>query len=257
MISLSCNSALLPKASLDEILGFYRDIGITRIELIHFMHGDAVEQFAAADLAAIMKRYGMELIALYPRPIDIWAPDRLEKSLANIRRVLDMADALHVERIVFPPLLPRDKYDYTALARACEDLLAHLGRRPIEICLENHHGWPMDLAEDYRKLLAMVPDKRLGIALDTGHCTSSGVDIPAFIAEFAPRIHHIHIKDHIGKRSMPLGKGTTDNITAMRLLRDHGYDGYASIELEVEDPENMRQYLRDAVAYCHDRLSLA
>jgi sugar phosphate isomerase/epimerase len=256
MIKLSCNSALLPKTSLEDALAFYRQIGLTRLELIHFMHGDALEQTSATDLAALLRRHGQDLIALYPRPIDIWAPDRLETSLANIRRVFDMADTLGVTRIVFPPLLPRDKFDYAALAAACQRLIDDLGPRQIRICLENHHGWPMDLAEDYRKLLAMVPDPRLGIALDTGHCTSSNVDIPAFIKEFAPRIHHIHIKDHIGTRSMPLGKGTTDNIAALRLLREHNYDGYASIELEVEDPENMRQYLRDAVTYCQTELGL-
>jgi sugar phosphate isomerase/epimerase len=114
----------------------------------------------------------------------------------------------------------------------------------------------MDVAEDYRKVLSAVPDKRLGIALDTGHFTSSQVDIPAFINEFADRIYHVHIKDHIGTRSVPLGTGSTDNVAVMHLLRQHGYDGYASIELEVEDPENMRQYLRDAVRYCRDVLGL-
>lgn len=256
MIRLSCNSALLPKTSLEEVLSYYRQIGITRIELIHFMHGDAVEKLTAAELAAMMRRHGQELIALYSRPIDIWAPDRLEKSLANICRVIGMAEELKVSRIVFPPLLPRERYDYGALAAGCQRLMDSLGSRQIRICLENHHGWPMDLAEDYRKVLQMVSDQRLGIALDTGHFTSSKVDIPAFIEEFAQRIFHVHIKDHIGTRSMPLGKGTTDNVTAMRMLRQRGYDGYASIELEVEDPENMREYLRDAVRYCREELGL-
>lgn len=256
MIKLSCNTALIPNASLDEILAYYREIGITRVELIQFMHGEEVEKASAGELSKTLERHGQELIALYCRPIDVWAPDRLEKSLAVVLRAVHMAQEMGAERVVFPPLLPRAKYDYAALAVACERLLEDMGDRQVKICLENHHNWPMDVAEDYRKVIGKVTDARLGIAMDTGHLTSSEADIPAFIREFAPRIYHVHIKDHIGTKSVPLGKGTTDNVQAMQKLRGCGYEGYASIELEVEDRENVKTYLRDAVRYCREELGL-
>jgi sugar phosphate isomerase/epimerase len=256
MIRLSCNSALLAKTPIDEVLTYYRRIGIGRLELILFMHGPDIEEAPSNDLAALMRRHEMELIALYCRPIDVWSSEKLERSLAVISRTMDIAEDLGVNRIVFPPLLPREKYDYDALIRGCERMMGQLGRRQIAVCLENHHNWPMDLAEDYRRVLGAVADPRLGIAFDTGHFTSSQVDVMAFIDEFAPRILHVHLKDHIGTLSVPLGTGQTDNPAILQKLRQIGYNGCASIELELEDPKDIRQYLADAVRYCQNVLKL-
>lgn len=255
-IQLSANTALMPGTSLDEVLAFYREIGIRRVELIQFMHGPEVEAAAADELAATLARHGQELIALYCRPIDVWTPDRLEASVAGVVRAVGIAEELGATRVVFPPLLPRQGFDYALLVQACRQVLERTAGSPVRVCLENHHDWPMARPEDYRSVLGEVDDPRLAVALDTGHFTSSGVDGPAFVREFAPRIAHVHLKDHVGTRSVPFGRGETDNVGTVQALREVGFRGYASIELEVEDPENVRGYLRDAVEYCGQVLGI-
>lgn len=256
MIKLSANSALIPGEPIEGVLEFYREIGIRRLELIQFMHGDAIEQAGPAELSALLARHDMELAALYCRPIDIWDDERLERSVAGVVRACGIAEAMGANRVVFPPLLPREGYDYGRLVRALRRVIDGLGGREVYICLENHHGWPMDLPEDYRLVLGEVDDARVAVAFDTGHFTASNVELVRLVHEFGSRIRHVHLKDHIGTRSVPFGAGVTDNLGAVRALREVGYEGYASIELEVDDPENVRAYLRDAVAYTNEVLGL-
>lgn len=256
MIKLAANSALITGEPLEEVLGFYREIGIRRLELIQFMHGDTVEQAGPEELSALLGRFEMELIALYCRPIDVWSDERLENSLQGVIRACGIAEEMGAPRVVFPPLLPREGYPYTRLTGALRRVLDALGDRQVFLCLENHHGWPMDLPVDYRSVLGAFQDPRVAIAFDTGHFTASQVDLVGFVREFGPRIRHVHLKDHIGTRSVPFGVGQTDNVAALAALREDGYDGFASIELEVEDPENVRGYLRDAVVYCRDVLGV-
>ena len=66
------------------------------------------------------------------------------------------------------------------------------------------------------------------------------------IRRHGDRVRHVHIKDHIGTRSVPIGTGETDNLSVIRALISKGYDGYLSLELEVEDVENIDRYVADA-----------
>lgn len=256
MIKLSCNSATLPGLSLEDAMERHTQLGLTRLELILFMHGPDVENASSRHLARLAEKAGQQIIAIYPKPIDPWSEDRFEASVAGVKRAVDLARDLCVRRIVFPPLLPRDGFDYGRLVEGCEQVLRHIGERDILICLENHHGWPMCRPEDYRKVFSAVSDPRLGMAFDTGHFTASEVDMPAMIAEFLPRIHHVHLKDHIATQSVAFGRGKTDNLGVISALRKSGFEGYASIELEVEDKENLGRYLEEAAGYCRTRLGL-
>jgi sugar phosphate isomerase/epimerase len=101
-----------------------------------------------------------------------------------------------------------------------------------------------------------VPQRSIGITMDTGHFTASGVDLVAFADCFADRIAHIHLKDHVGERCVPLGAGETDNAALLATLRRRGFEGYATLELEVEDREHTLRYLAEARDYCARVLDL-
>ncbi len=106
---------------------------------------------------------------------------------------------------------------------------------------------------DYESLNVQTADlKRVGFTVDTGHFTSAGVDIPAFLRAFGPRVFHVHVKDHIGTESVALGAGRTDNRGVAEALARRGYDGYLSTELEVHDRENALRYVRESLAYMKD-----
>lgn len=120
---------------------------------------------------------------------------------------------------------------------------------PIKLTLEPHYGNVLQNWEDFAEVMAALPDDRLGICVDTGHFHSAGVDTVAFIRHFADRIHCVHLKDHIGTVSVGIGRGEIDLTAEVATLREVGYQGGLTVELEVEDPQNLPQYTAEAYIY--------
>jgi sugar phosphate isomerase/epimerase len=258
MIGLSCSSVCLRGRPLEDALAVHERIGFRRVEVIALGGGSGVDltEWDSRRLGDALRRHRQELAALYVRPVDVRSPQAFAESLDYVRLGIDTAAALGCARVVFPPLRPREGYDYSRLAEGCRILAGYIGRRDMALALENHHEWPLSYPEDYARLFELIDDPRVGITMDTGHFTSSRVDMAGFVDRFAGRIRHVHLKDHVGTQSVPLGTGETDNAAALERLRAAGYDGCASVELEVRDPENAERYLREAFGYCRDVLGL-
>ncbi|MDN3353806.1 TIM barrel protein [Actinomadura sp. DC4] len=68
----------------------------------------------------------------------------------------------------------------------------------------------------------------VGFLCDLYHLASNGDDVPAAIARHAAKIAHVQIADAPG-RGEP-GSGDLDLTGYLALLRDHGYDGWVSLE---------------------------
>lgn len=137
-------------------------------------------------------------------------------------------------------------------------LEAHGGRLVIE-------GWPGPGAlcctpEGYRAVIEQVSSPTVGINYDPSHLIRMGIDPIRFLEEFYARVYHIHGKDtevfpegayeygteqpatfakgrgfgaHHWRYTIP-GHGQTRWVRAFEILRDKGYDGAVSIELEDE-----------------------
>jgi sugar phosphate isomerase/epimerase len=127
-------------------------------------------------------------------------------------------------------------------------------------------GWPGCNAhccnpESYRAFLKEMASPHYGINYDPSHLIRMGVDPLRFIKEFAPQVVHVHGKDtfidperryeigheQAGVFGEPLGWGgwswryTIPGCgqapwrELLAVLRDAGYEGYVSIELEDTD----------------------
>ena len=223
MIRLSVSSYCLGHLPLQEALSSLGGLGYERLELlVSGVRGTPdVRQTGTDGLRALASAHGLETVALYPRPIDARSPAQLEASVSYIERTIDVAVEMGSGRIVFTPLVPRAGYDYDALAAACRRLAEHIGGRDVRVCLENHHHWPLSYPDDFARLFDAVPQPSIGITMDTGHFTASGVDLVAF----ADRIYHLRLKDHVGERSVPLGAGETDNAALLATLRQRRLRG--------------------------------
>jgi sugar phosphate isomerase/epimerase len=120
---------------------------------------------------------------------------------------------------------------------------------PIALTLEPHFGNVLQEWEDFAEVMKALPDPRLGICVDTGHFHSAGVDTISFIRQFAERIYAVHLKDHIGRVSVGIGRGEIDLRAEVEVLQDVGYWGGLTVELEVEDPQNLPRYTAEAYVY--------
>jgi len=109
----------------------------------------------------------------------------------------------------------------------------------VRLCLEPHLGNVLQEPEDFQQVFDAVPDPRVGLCVDTGHFHAAGVDTVEVIRRFATRIFNVHLKDHLGAVSVGIGRGEIDLAAIIAALREIGYRGGLTVELEVEDPENL------------------
>lgn len=251
MIKLACSTVSLPRGPLDEVLDTIAELGFKRVELVaHGGPGPDLQQTTPEQLARAFEKAGLELIGIYPKPFDTRDQDLLDASLPYVQRTIDVVAELGCERVVFTPLHPsqREEPQYVLMAEGCRRLAEYIGDRPVTVCLENHHTWPLSYAADYERIMGDVDDPCIAITVDTGHFTASEVDQVAFVQRFADRIRHLHLKDQVGTKTVPFGEGQTPNAAVLRELESRGYDGYASLELELRDVDDPVAALRAARA---------
>jgi sugar phosphate isomerase/epimerase len=230
-----------------------RDAGFTAIELLTFppeiwdLHGN-LNLLQPSDLKQELADAGLSLVALHLGAIMTPTEQKRRCLTDYAKRAIEFAQKLDCGLIVEGgPDRASEPFD--PFLESLEELLRCVERTPVRIALENHYGNSIQFSEDYDRIFTRFESSHIGMTLDTGHFTSAGVDPVAIARRFAPRVLHVHIKDHIGTRSVPLGSGQTDNFGVARVLKDSGYRGYFSQELEVHDRENADRYAREGRAY--------
>ena len=133
--------------------------------------------------------------------------------------------------------------------KSLEELVPVFEKTPVRLGLENHyHNW-IQYIPDYEWIFSRIGSPSVGMTLDTGHFTSAGVDPVEVAGKFARRVFHVHVKDHVGTQSVALGTGQTDNIGVVRVLKEAGYDGYLSQEIEVADHSKADQAAAEGFTY--------
>jgi sugar phosphate isomerase/epimerase len=115
--------------------------------------------------------------------------------------------------------------------------------------------------EGYRTFFDAVGSDVLGVNFDPSHLVRMGIDPVRFLGEFAPRVWHVHAKDAVinaeelyqfgnlqpanlarphgwggyhWRYAVP-GAGGIDWPTLLRMLKEAGYKGSVSVELEDEN----------------------
>ena len=126
------------------------------------------------------------------------------------------------------------------------ELLPAIEDSPVRLALEPHYRSQIQSLEDYEAILEAITSPQVGITIDTGHFYSAGVHWRPFIDKFAHRIYNVHVKDHVGTQSVPLGRGEVDLQGYIEALHAIGYEGALAVELEVVDPENLPRYCAEA-----------
>ena len=117
----------------------------------------------------------------------------------------------------------------------------------------HHHGAGfVETPQELDRLLEQTAPELLGLCLDTGHLRFGGGDPLAAIAQYGPRIWHVHFKDYSprvaeqGARQewdyfdavrhgvfCELGQGDVDFPAIVRALQEMDYDGWIVVEQDV------------------------
>lgn len=129
-----------------------------------------------------------------------------------------------------------------------------------------HAAGFMDFEPEVERLLAEIEPALLKLCLDTGHSHYAGFDPVGFLKRHIDRVAYVHFKDidpQVHARVVAnrtgfyeacaqgvfcnLGKGMTDFPAVRRVLIEHGYDGWCTVEQDC-DPAGPTSPLADARA---------
>ncbi len=222
------------------------------------VHGDAtwtppaVKVFDLPGVQAKLKASGMRCAGVYS---PCWGgqdeADVAQRAEA-IASVVRFAEALGADHVTSTGTSTRGEPGGLERVIDCvRHVLAHVpAHTPVRLALEPHFGNVLEQPADFEKVLAAVGDDlRLGLCVDTGHFHSAAVDTLGFIRRHASRIYNVHLKDHLGTVSVGIGRGEIDLAAVVDVLRKVGYTGGLTVELEVEDHENLPRYTQEAYVY--------
>jgi sugar phosphate isomerase/epimerase len=207
---------------------------------------------------------------------------RNELILRNVAYIKELAKA--GAKIFFTVLIPGDpakkrSENYALAVETFAPIAQAAADAGVKIVIE---GWPGPAPffpalcctpESYCAFIKDTNPASVGVNYDPSHLVRLGVDPVRFLKEFIPHVHHVHAKDtqlypdaiyelglyqdsiaktphrygaHAWRYTIP-GRGQTPWTQVFELLKEHGYRGAVSVELEDEDfygtPEAEREGL--------------
>ncbi len=126
--------------------------------------------------------------------------------------------------------------DKGAFMRHIHDLADYAAERGITIGLEVH-GDIMATGQMSIPLIKEIGRENVGINYDTANCVFyGGVQAVDDMRGLAPYLVHVHFKDKIGGAKVwnfpGIGEGELDFAAILQILRDEGYTGPTSVEIE-------------------------
>ena len=139
--------------------------------------------------------------------------------------------------------------------RLCESLgpvLEAADRKNINIALENDPGHFVRTVDEFRRVKALLPSRRLRINLDIGHArVAEEAPLGDVVRLVARDLENVHLEDTRGRTHLhlPLGQGDIDFVPVFQALAEVGYGRSVNVELygfaddEVEVARTAHDYL--------------
>ena len=217
-------------ATIKGLKSLIADSGLT---VTNFYHGPP--QLGSVDAS---KRAAA--ISDYERAIDVAA----ELGSPNMAGTAPYPFAVDVPHMLTRPttqewIVPIDRdldwtKNYDDYVTSMTHLCAVAGKAGLGIAIEPHPFRWVNSAQSMLRLIERTGADNLGLNLDPSHLFPSG-DIPHYTAYLlGSKILHTHFSDNDGQSNAHWrpGKGKVDWSAVMRALKDIGYTGVISFELE-------------------------
>ncbi len=251
-------------APYDEAISRIAQLGFRAVELIAWKREILDEYYTpqtVKDLRNIIDSEGLVLSQFVSTPSGMASPDKREReqSVEHFKKLVEVGVELGTEivnsvsvhpfGIQFPRItdlphmqkfqvdIPTDLnwqqnwLDYVDIMRQCCNLCEQAG---IKYALEPHPFRYMANAASMLRLIEHVGSDSLGMNFDPSHLFPVGEIPHMVIYQLGDRIFHCHFSDNDAMTNVHWrpGKGKIDWEAVMIALKDVGFDGVISIELE-------------------------
>ena len=132
----------------------------------------------------------------------------------------------------------------------------------IQLCF---HGHPKNPAKpdylnwDPKYLLSLMEkrDPRMGLSVDTGHLTRSGLDAVEAIKQYRSRVLSVHLKDVKEAKpesgDLPYGQGIGNVAGVLAELKRQGFRGHVAVEYE-HTTDHLLEDVKHCLGFIRSRL---
>ncbi len=241
----------LTDGSLEKALRDISSLGYTGFELFD---GNLVQYADRKDeLRSLMRSLHLEMVAVYSGGNFIY-PDVLGEELEKIEHVAQLAAEFHATYLVVGGGAIRStgiiEQDYQQLGQALEKVTDLARRAGLVPTYHPHLGTCVQAPDQLEKLFKYTG---IGLCPDTAHVQAGGGDPTAIIRQHASHINYVHLKDIKQGVFVPLGQGEQNYSQILTALKDTGYDGWITVELDsFPDPkkgaEISKTFIQQAIA---------
>ena len=173
------------------------------------------------------------------------------------KRVVELASDLGAESFMLCPgeyvfgqeLLPPE-WEWARLVEAVREIGRHAGEHGLTVAVEllPFRFAFVNSVDTMVRLLDEVGLDCVTAAIDISHFWLQRID-PGELARLGGRIGQVHLADCDGVHhgDLPAGSGTTPFLDYLAAIRDAGFEGTASVELEFPpDPSRMLEWVQEA-----------
>jgi sugar phosphate isomerase/epimerase len=254
---LSCGTLSYRQESLQRALEGIARAGFQWVEIgcvCGYCEHITPETMSAADaqrLAAQVAAVGLKIASIAGH-VDLKYPligqgaETARHGFDLLRARIDLASRLQVGIVNTGIGATQDKAELENFYRDFAALLEYAEQRRVKIGLESHAG----LTETAFATLALcrrMGRSGVGVNYDPGNVhyytgLDPAADLGACAGEIGDWLIHVHIKDHRGGKGAwdfpPLGEGDVDLRAVAAILRQIGYQGPCSLEIEFRGPDS-------------------
>ncbi len=247
---LGCSSISFRHLTLADALLTIRDLGFVEIDL-GALPGVCDHVPFAVSAADVDKVAGLiETSGLRVRSVngDIGAlnhvldPPARSARLEHLERLLRLTRAVGAVALVLPngasshePVRDLDS-DLDLVAAELTDAAGRAADVGLELWVETLHILRLCHTPERARQLTERLAPAIGVVMDVSHITAAGASPVDFVASFAPRIRHVHLRDASpGNIHHSIGNGEVDFAGTVAALERGSYEGHFTLELETRD----------------------
>ncbi len=176
-------------------------------------------------------------------------------SVENAKKAIDLCNKIGVEYTLYLPPI-RNTLSWQQFIAYTRDVCKYADEKGVVPTVHHHTGTLVETLEDAERFLHDVDMKNLGICFDTAHAELFS-DPEEWVKRLGEKIKYVHVKDLTKNKGEPkiekekvtlgskeyrsiatnftdLGVGAIDFKGIFSSLRKNRYDGWISVEMEVQ-----------------------
>ena len=208
-------------------------LGIEYIEL-RGVNGKNVSELTTDEVKELKKELDSENIKISAigSPIGkIKATDDFEEHFETYKKVVEFAKILDTKYIRMFSFYTDDKVSVKdEVYSRLEKMIAYAKEKGVVLLHENEKGIYGDDAESCHELMQNLYCDNFKAIFDFANFVQVGTDTLKAYSLLEPYIEYFHIKDAVGKRVVPAGRGNGNVGEILSLAFEKGYNGFLSLE---------------------------